>query len=75
MTILRNNLTPFLEAVTKALSFELEVENPKMEQKKAVFEEILQKLPSENSASNFFTNLSQTSNTLQLEFDQLLNLR
>ena len=63
-------MTPFLKAVTKALSFELE-ENYAEYGKKALFDEILQNLPAENSTTNISTNFSQVPNTLQDEFDQL----
>ena len=75
LNVLRSNLTPFLKSVTKALSYELEFIIFGTEQTKAVFDEILDKLPAENSATSFCTNLNQTSNTLQFEFDQLLNLQ
>ena len=72
MTALRRNLTPFLKAVMKALSCELENANADRE---SIVDEIIQKVPAENSTSNFCNNLSQVSGTLQLEFDQLLNLQ
>ena len=71
---LRNNLTPFLKAVTKALSSEVEHEEDfKEEKREALFNEILQNIPAENSSSNFYTYLSRASDTLKLEFDQLLD--
>ena len=72
MTALRRNLTPFLKAVMKALSCELENEDCASE---TIVDEIIQHVPAENSTLNFCTNLSQASGTLQLEFDQLLNLQ
>ena len=75
MTVLRNNLTPFLKAVTKALSLEQEAYNVDFEtlnrQKEAVVDEILQNLPSMNSTSNICTNISQALITLELELVQL----
>ena len=74
--ILRRNLTPFLKAVTKVLSPELLVEKEyklNSERSEALFNEILQNVPAENSISNFCTNLSQGVDTLKLEFDQLLD--
>ena len=72
MTLLRNNLTPFLKAVTKALS--LEQEPYDFDQKEAVVDEILQNLPSINSTSNICTNFSQALITLKLELDQLMGM-
>ena len=74
LTMLRNNLTPFLKAVVKALCLELEG-NYEIEQYEAVFDEILQNLPAENSTSSFCSNLSQASDTLQLEFDNLKKMQ
>ena len=68
---LRSNLTPFLKAVIRALSRDLEENGTSRDQKKAVFDEILQNLPAENSTSNFSANFSQASDTLKLEFDGL----
>ena len=77
LALSRGHLTPFLKAVTKALSFELE--NGHIERygrsDEYLFNEILQNLPAENSTHNFFANWNQGSDTLQLEFVQLLNLR
>ena len=56
----RNKLTPFLRAVTRALSIELEQDSLQYEQKEAIFNEILQILrnePAENYISSFLTNL------------------
>ena len=63
-------LTPFLKAVTKVLSTELGSYFDS-EEKEALFDQVLQNLPTGNSASNFSTNLSQASETLKFEFDQL----
>ena len=68
---LRSNLTPFLKAVTRALTIELEESYPLENEKKDIFNEILQNLPAENSTTNISTNFSQVPNTLQDEFDQL----
>ena len=68
--MLRNNLTPFLKAVTKALSLEQETSFSES-LKEAVVDEILQTLPSINSTSNICTNFSQALITLKLELDQL----
>ena len=75
MTTLRRNLTPFLKAVMKALSCELEIEASDFETAGKIIDEIIQNVPAENSTLNFCTNLSQASGTLQLEFDHLLNLK
>ena len=72
MAALRRNLTPFLKAVMKALSCELENQYVYT---KTIVDEIIQNVPAENSTLNFCTNLSQASGTLQLEFDQLLSLQ
>ena len=50
---------------------ELEQGEPQMYQKEALFDEIIQNLPTENSTLNFFTNLSQAADTLQDELNQL----
>ena len=73
--MLRNNLTPFLRAVVKALCLELEEDDHAFEQYEAVVDEILQNLPAESSTSSFCSNLSQASNTLQLEFDNLKKMQ
>ena len=75
MTALRRNLTPFLKAVMKALSCELENKFLESETVREIVDEVIQHVPAENSTLNFCTNLSQASGTLQLEFDQLLNLQ
>ena len=73
LTALRSNLTPFLKAVTRALSIELEKGPLDIERKHkvAIINEILKNLPAENATSNLCTNLSQVTDTLQDEFDQL----
>ena len=76
-------LSPFLEAAMTALSFELDNSNDGFEldsnhtksKKEALFNEILQNLPEENSTSNLFVGWNQASNTLEFEFDELLNLQ
>ena len=75
LTFLRSKLSPFLKAVRKALSIELEVNQGFMSaQKEAVFKEIFENLPAENSTCNFRTNLSRASETLQIEFDKLCKM-
>ena len=75
---LRGNLTPFLKAVTKGLSYELVNEdldnNSKKKGKKSIFDEILRNVPTEDSASNFNFPSAHPSNTLHNEFDNLLAL-
>ena len=71
----RSQLTPFLNGVAKALSIELEEEDLSLDQKAAIFNEIAQNIPAENSTLKFFTDSSYASETLQNEFDQLLNLQ
>ena len=74
--MLRNNLTPFLKAVVKALCFELEAGNEiEVEQNEPFVDEILRNLPAETSTSSFCSNLSQASDTLQLEFDNLKKMQ
>ena len=77
MTLLRSNLTPFLEAVMKALSAELEIYNghKARRQSEVLLNEIIQNVPAENSTSNLSNSWNQTSDTLHLEFVELLNLR
>ena len=75
LTMLRNNLTPFLKAVVKALCFELEENDHRVGQNEPFVDEILQNLPAENSTSSFCSNLSQASDTLQLEFDNLKKMQ
>ena len=60
-------MTPFVKAVTRALSIELK--DPEQEEKEAIFEEILRNLPKE-STSIFLNNLSHNWDTLQLGEDQ-----
>ena len=72
---LRNNLTPFLKTVTRVLSIELEKGDVDKKEGIALLAEILQNLPGENSTSNFSINAGQPLDTLEFEFDQLLNLQ
>ena len=72
---LRNNLTPFLKTVTRVLSIELVHGHVGQNVREDLFTEVLQNLPAENSTSNFSINLGQPLNTLEFEFDQLLNLQ
>ena len=74
-------MTPFLKAVTRALSYELEEghidiekRNLDSKQKAVIFNEILQNLPTENSASNFCASLNLAADTLKDGFDQLKRL-
>ena len=74
---LRSMLTPFHEAVTKALAFELEDDylgDLDTEAAYCIVEKILQNLPTENPSSNF-ASWSHASEALELEFDHLLNLQ
>ena len=71
LNVLRSMLTPFLKAMTRALSIELEKGYLEKEERKAIFDEIMRNLPTENSTSNFSANLSRASGTLHDEFDQL----
>ena len=79
LTMLRNNLTPFLKAVVKAVCFELEENYDGVEEYvdgvELIVDEILQNLPAENSTSSFCANLSQASDTLQFEFDNLKKMQ
>ena len=72
LTALQSNLTPFLKALTKALSIELE-ENVEYERKEALFDEVLRNVQDENSTSNIFQ--GHPSDILQREFDELLDLQ
>ena len=73
LTQLRGGLTPFLKAVSKGLSFELEGNSTYHD--KSLFDEIMQNIPAENSAPNSSIPSTQPSNTLHLEFDKLLDLQ
>ena len=74
LSLLRNNLTPFLKAITEALSIELEQKDNLVrlvKEKKDIFARILQNLPAENSTSSLLVNWAGISSTLKLEFEQL----
>ena len=74
LSLLRNNLTPFLKAITEALSIELEQKDNLVrlvKEKKDIFARILQNLPAENSTSSLLVNWTGASSTLKLEFEQL----
>ena len=72
---LRANLTPFLKAVTKALSVELELFYIGDETKNDIIDEIIQKIPPQNSTATTCFFSGRNYNTLHEEFDGLLNLR
>ena len=59
----------------RVLSIELEKGGAGYDEKNALFAEVLQNLPAENSTSNFPINAGQPVDTLEFEFDQLLNLQ
>ena len=74
LSLLRNNLTPFLKAITQALSVELEQKDNLVrlvKEKEAIFAKIIQNLPAENSTSSLLVNWAGISSTLKLEFEQL----
>ena len=74
LSLLRNNLTPFLKAITEALSIELEQKDNLVrlvKEKEAIFAKIIQNLPAENSTSSLLVNWTGASSTLKLEFEQL----
>ena len=75
MKRLRANMTPFLKAISKALSAELELGIIDGEMEKSIIDKIIQKIPAENSTSTtrFFS--GQTYDTLHAEFNGLMNLR
>ena len=79
LRVIRSMLTPFLQSVSRALPFELK--NP-YNWKEDLLREIIQNAPAENSVSthlqilrNVQASWSQASDTLKLEFDQLLDLQ
>ena len=72
---LRGSLTPFLQAVMKALSVELELGRVDKEMRDSIIDEIMQNIPAGNATSTTVTPTAQTFETLHLEFDGLLNLR
>ena len=71
---LRNRMTPFLKAVSRALCLELEQDHVKIEERQAHYNEIMQNLPPENWSSNFCAYSSSTSESINDEFARLLNL-
>ena len=71
----RKKLTPFLKAVMIALFSELKNPSLTRDRKQALFDSILQSVPTGRSASNLVARRSQASDTLELEFDELLNLQ
>ena len=74
LSLLRNKLTPFLKAITEALSVELEQKDNLVrlgKEKEAIFAKILNNLPAENSTSSLLVNWAGVSSTLKLEFEQL----
>ena len=66
----RANLTPFLKAVMKALSAELEVGFDK-DMREPISDDIIRNIPSENSTSITIPSF-HTIDTLHLEFDGIL---
>ena len=79
LTRLRDSLNPFLQSVTKALSFELENnelhKDVKVQRVRAIFDELVQNLPTGESNSTWHQKSIQALNTLHKEFDRLLNLK
>ena len=72
---LRNKLTPFLQAVSEALSIELEKSQvkDKNQLKEALFDRILETVPKEN-VSYFADYVNEASIVLQNEFNDLQRL-
>ena len=70
---LRAKLTPFLKAVTKALSAELEVGYDKEKMGEPIMNEIIRNIPSEYSTSIAIDHSTHTVDTLHLELDGILN--
>ena len=70
---LRANLTPFLKAVSEALSVELEIGTST--DRESVIDRVIRSIPAESSASTFVYPSTQVFNTLDLEFANLLDLR
>ena len=69
---LRKKLTPFLKAVTKALSAELEI-GFMHEMRESIMDEIIQNIPSENAISTTINSSPYTIDTLRLEFAGILD--
>ena len=68
---LRGQLTPFLKAVTKALSAELEI-GYSDEMRNSILDEIIRNIPAENSISVAINPSARTIDTLQLELHGIL---
>ena len=60
---LKGQLTPFLKAVTKALSAELEVGFDRHKMNEPILDEIIQNIPSENSTPITISPSTQTIDT------------
>ena len=79
LTRLRDVLSPFLKSVTKALSFELENneldKDVKVQRVRAIFDDLYQNVPTEESNSISYQNSTPATNTLHKEFGRLLNLK
>ena len=74
MNRLRANLTPFLEAVSKALSVELELGFVDNETKQSIIDKIIRSILAENSTPTTWLTSGQISDTLHAELDGLMNL-
>ena len=76
---LRSSLSPFLKAVSKALSNELEdfgiMRLGDDDKTESIINEIVDNIPDENSTSSFVLPSIQNSDTVCLEFNRLLNIR
>ena len=70
---LRGKLTPFLVAVSKALSYELERGYANNSIKRSILDEIIQNIPSENATSINIPPSSHTIDTLKMEFNDILD--
>ena len=75
MNQLRENLSPFLQAIKKALFAELEIGYMNDKTRRSIIDEIIQNVPAENYASMTRFPVGRTSDTLQAELRSLLNLR
>ena len=67
-------MTPFLKAISKALSAELEI-GFSDEMKELILDEIIRTIPSENSTSTQLIGINTPASvldTLHLEFDDIL---
>ena len=72
---LRANLTPFLKAVTKALSVELESGHLDVETKNSIIDEIIRSITAEESTSSTVYPYSSIQETPNLGYNGLLDLR